>query len=337
MAKSDFWPERPRQVDVRELALAYRLAVSTVEIGAIRSTCWEKPWTANAMLNRQKLLILLLKLADRPVSRTELTKWCFLLRSESETMGGPAFYDFVPYLYGPFSFALYQEAEKLVAQNYLHDDGENHWSLNSEVAASAGSPGRDVERDAMRLVSRFGKKDTTSLVDYVYERYPAFTVNSKRRKLSVRPEAKPAVFTAGYEGLSIDGFLNLLIVSGIKRLIDVRNNPIARRYGFHKSTLQRLTDRLEIDYVHLPELGIRSEDRQSLVDQDDYDTLFDRYEKTILKDERESIQQVGRLVTELPSVLVCMESEPKCCHRSRLAAAVSKEIKLPIRHLMGAT
>ncbi|MFN5949259.1 MAG: DUF488 family protein [Pirellulaceae bacterium] len=187
------------------------------------------------------------------------------------------------------------------------------------------------------MVSRFGKKDTTSLVDYVYERYPAFTVNSKRRKLSVRPEAKPAVFTAGYEGLSIDGFLNLLIVSGIKRLIDVRNNPIARRYGFHKSTLQRLTDRLEIDYVHLPELGIRSEDRQSLVDQDDYDTLFDRYEKTILKDERESIQQVGRLVTELPSVLVCMESEPKCCHRSRLAAAVSKEIKLPIRHLMGAT
>jgi len=252
-------------------------------------------------------------------------------------LGGPAFYDFVPYLYGPFSFALYQEAEKLVAQNYLHDDGENHWSLNSEVAASAGSPGRDVERDAMRLVSRFGKKDTTSLVDYVYERYPAFTVNSKRRKLSVRPEAKPAVFTAGYEGLSIDGFLNLLIVSGIKRLIDVRNNPIARRYGFHKSTLQRLTVRLEIDDVHLPELGIRSEDRQSLVDQDDYDTLFDRYEKTILKDERESIQQVGRLVTELPSVLVCMESEPKCCHRSRLAAAVSKEIKLPIRHLMGAT
>jgi len=252
-------------------------------------------------------------------------------------LGGPAFYDFVPYLYGPFSFALYQEAEKLVAQNYLHDDGENHWSLNSEVAASAGSPGRDVERDAMRLVSRFGKKEITSLVDYVYERYPAFTVNSKRRKLSVRPEAKPAVFTAGYEGLSIDGFLNLLIVSGIKRLIDVRNNPIARRYGFHKSTLQRLTDRLEIDYVHLPELGIRSEDRQSLVVQDDYDTLFDRYEKTILKDERESIQQVGRLVTELPSVLVCRESEPKCCHRSRLAAAVSKEIKLPIRHLMGAT
>jgi uncharacterized protein (DUF488 family) len=115
------------------------------------------------------------------------------------------------------------------------------------------------------------------------------------------------VFTAGYEGLSIDGFLNLLIVSGIRRLIDIRNHPIARRYGFHKSTLQRLTDRLEIDYVHFPELGIRSEDRQGLVDQEAYDTLFDKYEKTVLQNERQAIRQVGRLVTELPSVLVCME------------------------------
>lgn len=303
----------------------------------MRSLHREKSWTENAMLNRQKLLILLLKLADRPVSRIELTKWCFLLRSEGETSGGPAFYDFVPYLYGPFSFALYQEAEKLVAQNLLRDDGDNHWSLNYQVAASVGTPGRDIERDAIRLISRFGKKDADFLIDYVYERYPAFTVNSKLRKLEARPEAIPAVFTAGYEGLSIDGFLNLLIVSGIRRLIDVRKNPIARRYGFHKSTLQRLTKRLEIEYVHLPELGIPSEDRQSLVDQEAYDTLFDKYENTVLRNERQAIEQVKRLVTELPSVLVCMESEPNCCHRSRLAAAVSKSTKLPIKHLRRAT
>jgi uncharacterized protein (DUF488 family) len=187
------------------------------------------------------------------------------------------------------------------------------------------------------LLSRFGKKDVAALVDYVYERYPSFTVNSQLRKLEARAEAKPAVFTAGYEGLSIDGFLNLLIVSGIRRVIDVRNNPIARRYGFHKSTLQRLTERLDIDYVHLPNLGIRSADRQSLVDQEAYDTLFDKYENTVLRNERQAIQQVGRLVTELPSVLVCMESEPKCCHRSRLAATVSSATRLPIQHLMGAT
>ena len=263
------------------------------------------------MLNRQKLLIYLLRLADRPVSRTELTKWCFLLRSESESRGGSAFYDFVPYMYGPFSFALYQEADKLVAQDYLLDDGGKCWSLNAPLARSVGSPGKAVERDAKRLISRFIQKDKSSLVDYVYERYPLFTVNSKRRQLASRPTSKPAVFTAGYEGLSIDAFLNLLVVSGIKRLIDVRNNPIARRYGFHKSTLTRLTGYLDIEYVHLPELGIRSKMRQDLTDQGSYDALFDIYEHTVLEDETDSIRKVGRLVEEKPSVLVCMEAEPR--------------------------
>ncbi|MEZ6142005.1 MAG: DUF488 family protein [Zavarzinella sp.] len=289
------------------------------------------------MLNRQKLLLFMLKLADRSVSRTELTKWCFLLRKEGVTSGGPAFYDFVPYQYGPFSFALYQEVDKLVAQNYMQEDGDNKWSLNPNLAASVGTPEKAIEGDVKRIFSRFGKLDSASLIDYVYERYPAFTVNSKLRKLANRPETQPAVYTAGYEGLSIDGFLNLLVVSGIRRLIDVRNNPIARRYGFHKSTLRRLTERLDIQYVHLPELGIRSEDRRCLVDQVAYESLFDNYEKTVLQNELKSIQEVGRLMTELPSVLVCMESEPKCCHRSRLAVSVSRETNLPITHLIGAT
>ena len=288
------------------------------------------------MLNRQKVLIFLLRLADRPVSRTELTTWCFLLRTEGESSGGTAFYDFVPYLYGPFSFALHQEAEKLIAQNCLHDDGENRWSLNPQLAHSVGSPGKDVERDARRLLARFGEKDTASLLEYVDQRYPAFTVNSTRGKPAAHRDGKPAIFTAGYEGLSIDGFLNLLVVSGVRRLIDVRNNPIARRYGFHKSTLQRLAERLEINYLHLPELGIRSADRQRLIDQRAYDKLFETYENTVLKQEKLTIRRVGRLMTELPSVLVCRESEPECCHRSRLATAVAREAKLPIRHLMGA-
>ena len=65
------------------------------------------------MLTRQKVLLLMLKYAGRPVQRVELMKWCFLLRHQSETGGGSSFYDFVPYKYGPFSFALYQEIEKL--------------------------------------------------------------------------------------------------------------------------------------------------------------------------------------------------------------------------------
>jgi uncharacterized protein (DUF488 family) len=48
----------------------------------------------------------------------------------------------------------------------------------------------------------------------------------------------------------------------IRRLIDVRSNPTARRYGFHESTLDRLVNRLSIEYRHFAELGIRSEIRR---------------------------------------------------------------------------
>ncbi|HZZ71576.1 MAG TPA: DUF488 domain-containing protein [Pirellulales bacterium] len=287
------------------------------------------------MFNRQKLLIYLLRLANRPVSRTELTKWCFLLRHECESSGGSAFYDFLPYLYGPFSFALYQEVVKLVSQHYIIEVGENQWSLNPYFADTVGSPGKDLERDAQRLMSRFGTKETTSLIDYIYESYPAFTVNSTLRKLATKPTADAAVFTAGYEGLSIDAFLNLLVTSGVRCVIDVRNNPIARRYGFHKSTLQRLAKKLDIDYFHFPEVGIRSEDRQSLDNKRAYEALFDKYEKTVLKRERLAIRQIGNLMLEQPSVLVCMEAQPKCCHRSRLATAVARETRLRITHLAG--
>ena len=87
------------------------------------------------MLLRQKILLLMLKFAGRPVQRVELMKWCFVLRHESESKGGNSFYDFVPYKYGPFSFALYQEIEKLESTSYILSHGEFAWKLNPDRAS----------------------------------------------------------------------------------------------------------------------------------------------------------------------------------------------------------
>src|SRR4051812_42835637 len=56
------------------------------------------------MLNRQKIVLHMLKLTGRPVCRTELTKWCFLLKHEFQSFDCASFYDFVPYRFGPYSF-----------------------------------------------------------------------------------------------------------------------------------------------------------------------------------------------------------------------------------------
>ena len=94
-------------------------------------------------------------------------------------------------------------------------------------------------------------------MDYVYRQYPWFTVNSKRQQNAARPVAALAVYTAGYEGQQVDAFLNMLMRNGIQQLLDVRNNPVSRRYGFHKTTLGRLCKSLDIEYVHRPNSASR--------------------------------------------------------------------------------
>lgn len=284
------------------------------------------------MFSREKVLIGLIRAAGRPVHKTELTKWSFLLAKESATGGGASFYGFVPYHYGPFSFALYRDAEKLEAQGYLVAAGENAWSINKKLSASIEPP-ENVSNDLRDLIAKFRHTDMDKLIGYVYERYPEFTVNSKRKRLARRKEAQPAVYTAGYEGTCVDAFLNLLVSSGIGRLIDVRNNPVARRYGFHRSTLNRLLTALDISYVHLPSLGVKSEQRKELASQDRYEALFSMYERSTLVNELESVQTAAAYIEAGPSVLVCMERNPVMCHRSRLANRISTMTGLPIVHL----
>ncbi len=262
-----------------------------------------------------------------------VTKWSFLLGNEGETLGGDSFYEFVPYKLGPFSFCLSQEAAAMAERGLLTDTDGKTWKLTEEGREAALATPAELKNDSHRIHERYGRMNFDTLLDNLYPRYPQYTYLSKRRVLARRPEAEPAVFTAGYEGLTIDGFLDLLVQSGIRRLIDVRHNPVARRYGFHRATLNRLCGNLDIDYMHFPLLGIRSEFRQNLLTQDDRDRLFDRYEATTLEEASSEVIRVASLLREKPSVLVCMEAQPCQCHRSRLAEVVAKVTGLPIRHL----
>lgn len=287
------------------------------------------------MLNRQKTLLNLLVSASRSVSRIELTKWAFLVREETPSRGGNAFYDFLPYKYGPFSFCLYREMDGLVQDGYVEVNQNSNWIPTNLAEDVIQSLPNNVRLDGCRIVKRFQAGTPDNLISYVYERYPSFTVNSQLRQLAQRFIVEPAVYTGGYEQLSVDAFLNRLISRGIRRIIDVRNNPVARRYGFHKSTLSRLASYVDIKYVHVPELGIESSRRRNLDTFEDYQELFDEYEANTIQVQAAAVNRVASLVQEMASVLVCMEADPRCCHRSRLAKAVSGATGLPIQDLGG--
>ncbi len=285
-----------------------------------------------AMLNRQKILIEMLLAAARPVTKIELMKWCFVLRHEMPSKGGPSFYDFLPYHHGPYSFCLSREANTLAREGVMVES-ETTWALSGEQQDKHERLPLRIREDVRRVVSRFCQRPVRELIDYVYGNYPPFTVNSQRERQAARPTGPLAVYTAGYEGMQVDGFLNLLMQVGIRRLIDVRSNPVSRRYGFHKTTLDRLCGLLDIDYRHVPELGIQPVLRHILRSAADYELLFDRYESEMLPRQTEAIERVAMMVIEEPSVLVCMEADPCMCHRSRLALKVSERIGLPVVHL----
>lgn len=283
------------------------------------------------MLVRQRILIDFLHQAARPVSKLELVKWMFLLRQETCEDIKTSFYDFVPYHYGPYSFCLAREIDGLVDLGWIH--AEDHtWELVRQPefpSAETKGTGREVRS----IVRRFAERPQDDVIDHVYSRFPEYTVNSRRAKLAKRKIAEPQVFTAGYEGLQVDGFLNLLVQEGIQSLVDVRSNPIARRFGFHRGTLSKLCSLLGIQYTHVPTLGIRSELRQSLETQADYDQLFESYKQSTLVEQREWVESVSESVSSQSTVLVCMESCPTRCHRSRLADEVGRITGLPIAHL----
>ena len=275
----------------------------------------------------------MLELAQRPVSHTELVKWCFLLTAETTSKGGDSFYQFVPYQYGPFSFGLFQEMNKLVEEGLVALPDSKSWKATGHYD-SCDELSSQMRADIFDVVKKYCSLKIDDLIEHIYTRNPYYTINSKRKKLMARPVGTPAVYTAGYEGLQVDGFLDMLIRNGIECIIDVRRNPIARRYGFHKKTLDRISQSLDMKYKHMPELGIASEERQHLESASDYRKLFVAYEKS-LSTMADMLQEVSDMMTKQPCVLICMESDPMFCHRGILAKAVAQKTGLLVKNLRG--
>jgi len=121
--------------------------------------------------------------------------------------------------------------------------------------------------------------------------------------------------------------------TGIKAILDVRANPVSRKYGFAKRSLSDIAEKLGLAYEHLPDLGIPSAQRGDLGDIDSYQRLLESYEHEILPQQTTEIDRLIGLLRQRPSVLICVEKDVRLCHRGRLAQAVAKRSGLPVKHL----
>lgn len=285
------------------------------------------------MLKRQRTLLTLLRRLGGEAGRLDLIKLAFLLREHGR--GGESFYDFVPYHYGPYSFSLMQEMTALVRDGFVGQPDDKTWTLTAAGEAECVRNAGPAASGVASIVDEFGKLTTSDLIDHVYDRYPWFGLNTKLKDKTKpkRPTAEPAVYTVGYEKLAVEELLDLLLRSGMQVLVDVRRNPLSRRYGFHGSTLRRLCGYVGVEYAHFPALGIASEERRDLSGVSSYEKLFQQYEATTLKDEGSKIDEVVKFMRTRAAAVMCAEADPCMCHRGRLANEVSRRSGLPIKHL----
>lgn len=278
---------------------------------------------------RRKILLALLEVFEGQLTAKSLQKYLFLFtRSQNEKA-----FDFVPYRYGCFSFQANQDIATMAKYGYLEVKEESNGRfIELKQQGNYLSMLDMFDRQALLdIKAEFGALSQTELIRHTYQKYPYYATKSAiaHELLSMeeltkveqqkRTFTETGLFSIGYEGITLETYINKLIINDVHILCDVRKNAYSQKYGFSKSQLQKACEGVGIQYIHIPELGIESEQRQDLRSQKDYDILFEHYENKTLTNNWEALLRVRKLIeTDKRIALTCFEKDPAQCHRSRI-------------------
>jgi len=282
---------------------------------------------------REKRLLVLLDALGGMVGASDFQKLLFLYCQESNSAPD---YAFIPYRYGAFSFTSYGDKRRLITAGLLEND-EQSWRLTDSGRALARQSGL-LTFSLRAFCNRYASLRGDLLIAETYRRHPYYATRSEiLSRLNLEPEAlqkiaaarvflpRASLLTIGYEGRSLEAYLNDLLRAGVTLLCDVRRNPLSRKYGFSKKTLGNACDGIGIRYEHMPELGIPSEERRELHTQLDYDALFASYRKSYLPTQAGVLNRIWKWIEEGYRVaLTCYEHSPQQCHRHCVAQSVEQ-------------
>ncbi len=276
------------------------------------------------MFYRRKLLLALLQKLGENSSPQVIQNLLFLISAQNQA------YEFIPHAMGCHSLTLESDLEL-----YAKDK----WTENTITA-----------EDQQLLETTLNNfKGEEELLKEVAEAEPYYTIRSnhfdnlnlskefyqeRKRIIEEINNSPPALYTIGYEGLSIEAFINRLIKNNVKRVIDVRGNPNSRKRDFSKNNFASLLDQAGIEYRGVPEIGVPNKVKREYLKADRKEELFEWYEANVLDHNSALIGEISVLAQEENSVLVCYEADHNDCHRSHLAKFCQRATpSLAINHL----
>lgn len=293
------------------------------------------------MYYRRKILLALLEAFGGSLKNTDCEKLLFNFCQQT----GKNHYDFFPHQYGPFSFVSYYDKRRLIDIGLLK--AADDFQLNTRHSYIEELTPAD-KKALLNFKLTIGELRGDKLVKKTYREFPHFSARSKiaerlfdkeelkQLQFAWNIDQKPYVFTIGYEGLSIDAFLNKLIANNISVVVDVRNNPQSLKYGFSKKSFKQFVENAGMKYTHIPELGIPSTIRKRLGTKISHKTMFQKYRTKLLPKQVTAIEQLLNLINKKERIaLVCFEANHQFCHRHVLVEYLqkTKAFKRTVIHL----
>lgn len=294
------------------------------------------------MFYRRKIILALIELLGGEVEKLRFQKLLFLYAMRKKNPE----YDFVPYKFGCYSYSANADMDAMVKREIL-SQSEKVYAKKDITNYTATLKPKDKAL-LENVVADYGKMSSSALIKHTYLNFPFYAIYStivkdvmpgklyERVENEIPKEEEVILFTIGYEGVSLEMYLQKLVRNNVKLLVDVRKNALSMKFGFSKSLLKRYCNSLNIEYIHIPEVGINSDKRQELETQADYDRLFQTYRETTLIETSMEQTQIFELIKKYRRIaLTCFEAESCQCHRTHLANAIkeSPNFIYDVKHL----
>ncbi len=127
-----------------------------------------------------------------------------------------------------------------------------------------------------------------------------------------KAQARLTIWTIGHSNRSKEEFLNLLREHSIEVLADIRSFPTSKIEHFKKENLEKWLPENGVEYVWLgKELGGYRKGG------------YKRHMRTKLF--REGVQKLLEIAKRKRTCMMCMEKNPKYCHRRFLSAYLERK------------
>jgi uncharacterized protein (DUF488 family) len=139
--------------------------------------------------------------------------------------------------------------------------------------------------------------------------------------------------TIGYEGKTLEEFLDELTSAGIDIVLDVRAVAASRRPGFSKTALAGALGERGIDYLHLRPLGTPAAGREAARAGRVAEMRAIYADQLETPEAALAMEQALAEASQRHAALLCYEKDAPDCHRSMLADRLVERAEFEVSNI----